>query len=46
MPEHDPVMLGNLLNSFYRQLDDVVEVLLPGRQVLRVDVLSFERSEE
>ena len=46
VPEHDSVMLWDLLHSPDRQLDDVGEVLLTGGQVLGVDVLSLERRKE
>jgi hypothetical protein len=46
VPQHDSVMLGNLLNSLHYQLDDIVEVLLTYGQVLRVDIISLEGREE
>ena len=46
VPEHDPVVPWNLLDSLHHQLDDVLEVLLAGGQLLRVDVLPLEVREE
>ena len=46
VPEHNPMVLWDLLYSLHRQLDDVLEVLFAGGQLLWVDVRPLERREE
>jgi hypothetical protein len=46
VPEHDPVVLWDLLHSLYRQLDNIIEILLASWELFWVDILSLECGKE
>jgi hypothetical protein len=46
VPEHDPMVFWDLLNSLHCQLDDVLKVLFASRKLLWVDIIPLEGCEE
>jgi hypothetical protein len=46
VPEHDSMVLWDLLHPLYRQLDNIIEILLASWKLFWVDILSLECSKK